>query len=830
MSYARLLSLLLTLGCFGTLAAQSSKKFYKTGLKQEKALKFDAAISSFSRAIEDKPANYDYRMARARTYEKMRKPEEAVKDYTEALNINYKNEKLHIKVIDLNMKLGRFDEGLTVAERLLTLERWNIDGLERKAFCLIMLKRFKDAQATCDLAMERNIYNHTLHYYKGLTQDSLKDRAAAVQSYTKAIKLMRTLSANEKAPQPKFKPYYYNLAVAQDHLKQFDESLKNFDQALSMDVADTVAPKNYIVLYQRSFPNYNKSEFTAAINDLNKGIVNNPKEKILFLRRAYIYKATSQYQSAINDCTVCLKLDDKDKESYITRGQCYLELNDYKNAVADLSKSVELDPLNSTVKAQLERARKMLYESNRESDAPTIKVEYPQLDNGGFVNVYVNQQDLIIEGEVRDRSALEFIRINGVNAEIKTDDRISTYTCRLPLGSDVRRVEIVARDVYNNQSEKVLKVGRILDESRQKVTFAGKLLADDNLKTPYSNRIVYLTNEKGEIMYSARTGVDGSFSFKELPYDRTYLVTVDAKDMSSLDPNLKRFILANEQGRTVAFADAEGKGKYIFRLLASDPTVMQEMMLVDDAPLRIDMSGRLLSGADSRTPVTEVNVQLVNERSETVASQKTDLNGGFRFSNLKPGDNYSIRIDNADAQRLPFSRIVVTDERGRIIKEIMRDGKGEFFYQLLPAERTLLSSIAMTDPWLKTLRLNNQKKELTIIENIYYESGAWTILPEAEKVLQKAVDALKNAPNLSLEVQSFTDSQAGDEFNLDLSQKRANAVVEYITSKGVDKKRLVAKGLGETQLVNNCANGVDCSDAEHRQNRRTVFKLSYTGK
>ncbi len=95
----------------------------------------------------------------------------------------------------------------------------------------------------------------------------------------------------------------------------------------------------------------------------------------------------------------------------------------------------------------------------------------------------------------------------------------------------------------------------------------------------------------------------------------------------------------------------------------------------------------------------------------------------------------------------------------------------------------------------------------------------------SEAIIDKAVEALKANPKLTLQVESHTDAVAGDEFNLDLSQKRATSVVDYIQSKGIDKKRLIAKGMGETALTNQCANGVDCSDAEHKQNRRTVFKL-----
>jgi outer membrane protein OmpA-like peptidoglycan-associated protein len=133
------------------------------------------------------------------------------------------------------------------------------------------------------------------------------------------------------------------------------------------------------------------------------------------------------------------------------------------------------------------------------------------------------------------------------------------------------------------------------------------------------------------------------------------------------------------------------------------------------------------------------------------------------------------------------------------------------------------------DPWLKALKLNKEKPEMAIIENIYYPSGSFEILPEAQPVIQKAIDALNGNPKLVLEVQSHTDAVASDEYNMDLSQKRANTVLDYMVSKGIDKKRITAKGFGETQLINKCANGVECSDAEHKQNRRTVFKISYVG-
>jgi outer membrane protein OmpA-like peptidoglycan-associated protein len=76
-----------------------------------------------------------------------------------------------------------------------------------------------------------------------------------------------------------------------------------------------------------------------------------------------------------------------------------------------------------------------------------------------------------------------------------------------------------------------------------------------------------------------------------------------------------------------------------------------------------------------------------------------------------------------------------------------------------------------------------------------------------------------------IELSSHTDSRSSDAFNLQLSQKRAKAAVDYLISKGINKNRLIAIGYGETKLLNKCSNDVNCSEEEHAINRRTEFKI-----
>lgn len=112
------------------------------------------------------------------------------------------------------------------------------------------------------------------------------------------------------------------------------------------------------------------------------------------------------------------------------------------------------------------------------------------------------------------------------------------------------------------------------------------------------------------------------------------------------------------------------------------------------------------------------------------------------------------------------------------------------------------------------------------VDNIYYDLAKWDIRPEAAKELDKVVTLMNDNPEIIVELGSHTDSRGGDSYNLDLSQKRANAAVEYITQVGnITTDRILSKGYGETKLVNRCKNGVKCSERRHQMNRRTMLTI-----
>ncbi len=111
------------------------------------------------------------------------------------------------------------------------------------------------------------------------------------------------------------------------------------------------------------------------------------------------------------------------------------------------------------------------------------------------------------------------------------------------------------------------------------------------------------------------------------------------------------------------------------------------------------------------------------------------------------------------------------------------------------------------------------------IPNIYYDLAKWNIREDAAIELEKVVQFMLDNKTITIELGSHTDCRGSNSANQTLSQKRAESAVNYIVGHDVRKDRISAKGYGEEKLKNRCANGVNCSEVEHQENRRTEIKI-----
>ncbi|MBG47997.1 MAG: flagellar motor protein MotB [Pseudozobellia sp.] len=116
--------------------------------------------------------------------------------------------------------------------------------------------------------------------------------------------------------------------------------------------------------------------------------------------------------------------------------------------------------------------------------------------------------------------------------------------------------------------------------------------------------------------------------------------------------------------------------------------------------------------------------------------------------------------------------------------------------------------------------------KLLQLSTIYFDFDKYNIRKDSEIEVEKVIAAMEKYPSLKIQVNSHTDSRGKDSYNLWLSQKRAESTVNYMIKKGIAKERLQSEGYGETKLLNNCDDGVSCTEEEHQLNRRSEFIIT----
>ena len=109
-----------------------------------------------------------------------------------------------------------------------------------------------------------------------------------------------------------------------------------------------------------------------------------------------------------------------------------------------------------------------------------------------------------------------------------------------------------------------------------------------------------------------------------------------------------------------------------------------------------------------------------------------------------------------------------------------------------------------------------------ILNPIYFEFNKSNITQQGAFELDKLVQVLKDNDKLVIFAKSHTDKRGDDNYNLDLSERRAQSTVQYIISKGIDVSRITGKGFGETEPKVACDK---CTEEEHAQNRRSEFLI-----
>jgi outer membrane protein OmpA-like peptidoglycan-associated protein/tetratricopeptide (TPR) repeat protein len=329
--------------------------------------------------------------------------------------------------------------------------------------------------------------------------------------------------------------------------------------------------------------------------------------------------------------------------------------------------------------------------------------------------------------------------------------------------------------------------------------------------------ICYPNETKGYICTNrpGGKGDDDIYEFTIKPVEEVFVSGI-VRDQNSLEPVANATVIIPAEDGSMIQVKTDDQGKYkitvpykdIIELEASKP-----MYLPGKASRKADPRSSFMEGLD-------INMQKIDWMTSGKviydADGKPAVGAIVILNELVGGDTLAmdtITITNAGSYMWPLQA------NKTYLTMALKDGFGrmtEKFSTNNPAQKV----------HTRGFKLFKLEKNTTVkVDNIYYDYNSAVLKPESAAELNKLVAILRDNPNMRIELGSHSDSRGGDAYNLTLSEKRAKSAVDYLVGQGVAKERMVSKGYGETVLLNQCDDGVPCTDEQHAINRRTEFKI-----
>jgi len=324
-----------------------------------------------------------------------------------------------------------------------------------------------------------------------------------------------------------------------------------------------------------------------------------------------------------------------------------------------------------------------------------------------------------------------------------------------------------------------------------------------DINTP-GNEVFPYVRKDGTLYFSSdgQIGMGGLDIFKAVPQpDGSWVVTNMKPPINSFSDDFG-IAFEGDAERGIFSSTRKGRGN-------------DELYSFELPPLVFSVTG-LVKDEKTGAPITASTVQLIASDGSNLQAE-TGASGDFRFE-LKANVDY----------------IFLASKRGYL------NGKG----------RETTKGQEKSRDFMVTILLTAIDKPIEL-PNIFYDFNKWDLRPESMVSLDKLVETLTDNPNVTIELMSHTDSRDTEEFNYDLSQKRAQSVIQYLIEKGIEPGRLSAKGYGEsspkvvdTDIASQwpfLKNGVTLSESfinslptdeqkeiAHQINRRTEFRVLRT--
>jgi peptidoglycan-associated lipoprotein len=172
--------------------------------------------------------------------------------------------------------------------------------------------------------------------------------------------------------------------------------------------------------------------------------------------------------------------------------------------------------------------------------------------------------------------------------------------------------------------------------------------------------------------------------------------------------------------------------------------------------------------------------------------------------------------------------LAVSDASGVVSANLVKDKKYVVTTEKIGYDPVMVDITAKNDDNPVDINIRKTAAGVMIrLENVVYEYNKANLNRSGKQQLDTLYRFLKENKKFLIELNSHTDCRGTEEYNLSLSKNRSLSCNNYLRAKGLKFNRVVMNNFGESKLVNQCADGVECSEELHQVNRRTEFVLLF---
>ncbi|GAB4252116.1 MAG: hypothetical protein Kow0079_06650 [Vicingaceae bacterium] len=422
-----------------SLSAQNYFKYFKTGKSFYDNKEYKAAIEEFNKVIEEKTDHYNAYFYRGLCFKALNDLDKAASDLKKATALEPKEEEYFFELGLVLKDLKKYNEAIEAFDRVTELDKKNETAYHEKIKTLFEMKEFLKASQEAEKAV--NIKKSAENYYlQGVALDSLMNYPEAKYAYSRAVFY-----------NPKMIEAQLGLAHARMGAGEFEKALEACKKAIELD------PKNPRAYLVRANIYIKNKDLPKAIDDLSNILSLEPNNVAIYKKRGALYQQISQHQNAILDFSKVLSLEKDDYLTLYNRAKSYEALMNYKKAIADYEAIRKLSPENEKAENLQKEAKKRLYELNRESNNPKIEMIDPKSPKEGIVEIASNANEYIIKGRIIDESPIQYIKVNGKDADFSKDSINPEFKVNLII-KDLEEITITAFDIYQNSETFVFKI------------------------------------------------------------------------------------------------------------------------------------------------------------------------------------------------------------------------------------------------------------------------------------------------------------------------------------------------------------------------------------